>query len=162
MSSPTRKSDTLATVLLLAVAIACIFVFYSKYYNEENFDKGVKNKVSFDVPEDSDTDESEELELKGAYEDSVGAPITLTPLKDFDKYDINNYLPQERRDDWFDGIEAIDIKNEGLINTYRPQAIDTVGSSLKIPSYDPRGYGDAVAPKGPNGPFLQSSIEPAF
>ncbi|AYV78015.1 MAG: hypothetical protein Edafosvirus3_93 [Edafosvirus sp.] len=64
--------------------------------------------------------------------------------------------------DWFssleDGAETNGIRNRHLIHLNQPIGINSIGSSLKHPSYDLRG-----SPPNPTlvtSPWLQSSIEP--
>lgn len=81
-------------------------------------------------------------------------------LTDDDIFKSEDYLPKEVNKDWFEVMpEAIPVKNRHLINVSRPIGVNTVGTSLKNPSYDLRGNGPANA-KFVVSPWLQSSIEP--
>ena len=73
-------------------------------------------------------------------------------------FDASALLPQEKNDDWF---QTIDVNNDNLINSYRPVALNTVGTSHKNGSLDIRGDGDAICPKTNVSPWNQSTIEPA-
>jgi hypothetical protein len=77
-----------------------------------------------------------------------------------DKYDIDNYLPQEKEKDWFETIDTVEVKNSHLINLYRPIGANTIGSTHKEAIYDIRGLDGAVCPKFTVSPWLQSSTEP--
>ena len=73
----------------------------------------------------------------------------------------SEFLPQELNVDWFDkdfnSIQEID--QETLIDVSKYSSpVDTVGQSLKNPSYDIRG--NIMNPKSIISPFLNSSIEP--
>ena len=76
-----------------------------------------------------------------------------------DLFNIDKYLPQEVNDKWFDIVpEPISVKNRHLINITKPIGVNTIGQSLKNPTYDIRG-----APPNPKfvvSPFLNSTIEP--
>lgn len=74
-------------------------------------------------------------------------------------YNSDNYLPQNKRDDWFEVLpEAISVKNRHLINVSKPIGINTIGTSLRNPSWDIRGT--PSCPKFVVAPWLQSTIEP--
>jgi hypothetical protein len=74
-------------------------------------------------------------------------------------FNVDEYLPQEKTDDWFEVMpEPISVKNRNLINVTRAIGVNTIGSSLKNPSYDIRG--NIPNPKMVVSPWNQSSIEP--
>lgn len=76
-----------------------------------------------------------------------------------DLFQVDNYLPQEVNDDWFEvQPEPVSVKNRHLINVTKPIGINTIGTSLRNPSYDFRGT--PANPKFIVSPWLQSSIEP--
>lgn len=77
-----------------------------------------------------------------------------------EKYDVNSFLPKENNKDWFETIDTVDVKNAHLINIYRPIGVNTIGQSLRNPSYDLRGNGDAICPQFVVSPWLQSTIQP--
>lgn len=80
-------------------------------------------------------------------------------LSEEDIFRAGDYLPQEKNKDWFDTPpEPISVKNRHLINVTRPVGVNTIGTSLKNPSYDIRGT--VPCPKFVVSPWLQSSIEP--
>lgn len=83
----------------------------------------------------------------------------LDPSNPENLYKVDNYLPQETNDNWFDSVkEPIPIKNRHLINTTRTIGLDTIGSSRKNSTRDLRG--EPPNPKFVVSPFLNSSIEP--
>lgn len=90
------------------------------------------------------------------------APVHIKNIKgtEKDKYNANNFLPQQEQKDWFETIETVDVKNTHLINIYRPIGANTIGSTHKGAIYDIRGLDKAVCPKFVVSPFLQSSWEP--
>lgn len=74
-------------------------------------------------------------------------------------FNSDNYLPKHVRDDWFEIVpEAISVKNRHLINVSKPIGINTIGTSLRNPSWDIRGT--PACPKFVVAPWLQSTIEP--
>jgi len=76
-------------------------------------------------------------------------------------FNSQNYLPNEKsvNPDWFDVVpDAISVKNRHLINVSKPMGINTIGTSLRNPSYDIRG--SPPNPKFVISPWLQSTIEP--
>lgn len=76
-----------------------------------------------------------------------------------DLFKVDELLPQEVNKNWFEVMpEPIKVKNRHLINVTRPVGVNTVGTSLKNPSYDIRGT--PPCPKFVASPWLQSSIEP--
>jgi hypothetical protein len=76
-----------------------------------------------------------------------------------DMFNINNYMPDEQPKNWFDSMpETVSVKNRHLINITKAVGNNTVGSSLKNPSYDIRG--NEACPKFVVSPWMQSSIEP--
>lgn len=76
-----------------------------------------------------------------------------------DLYDIENYLPQEQNDAWWESLDQnIPIKDRHLININKPIGINTIGNSLKNASYDLRGA--PSCPKFAITPFNNSSIDP--
>lgn len=76
-----------------------------------------------------------------------------------DLFDVNKFLPQETRDDWFDVVpEPISVKNRHLINMSRCIGVNTMGTSKKNASYDFRG--SPACPRFVVGPWNLSSIEP--
>jgi len=74
-------------------------------------------------------------------------------------FDADNYLPQEKNNDWFEvQEEPISVKNRHLINVTKPIGINTIGSSRRNATYDIRGT--VANPKFTVSPWMQSSIEP--
>ncbi len=94
--------------------------------------------------------------------DTQNAPINIVNNKgnEKDKFEIDSYLPQEKEKDWFETVDAVDVKNSHLINIYRPMGVNTIGSSHKNSSYDLRGTDRAICPRFEAGPWMQSSTEP--
>lgn len=77
-------------------------------------------------------------------------------------FNVKDFLPQEINDDWFN-TDLSKAQNEldqaTLIDVARfCQGVDTVGQSLKNPSYDIRG--NIPNPKVVVSPFLNSSYDP--
>lgn len=76
-----------------------------------------------------------------------------------DMFKSDELLPQEMNKDWFEVMpDQIKVKNRHLINVTKPIGVNTIGSSLKNPSYDIRGT--PSCPKFVVSPWMQSSIEP--
>ena len=77
-------------------------------------------------------------------------------------FNVKDFLPQEINEDWFntDLSKAQNEMDAGtLIDIARfCQGVDTIGQSLKNPSYDIRG--NIPNPKITVSPFLNSSYEP--
>jgi hypothetical protein len=74
--------------------------------------------------------------------------------------DSNTFLPKEVHNDWFDKDfnQVKEIDQDTLIDVSQyASGIDTVGQTLKNPSYDIRG--NIPNPKNVISPFLNSSFE---
>lgn len=96
-------------------------------------------------------------ETKGMY--ATYTPGKKIKMTDEEMFNVDNLLPKEVNDDWFDvPEEPISVKNRHLININRPISINTIGTSNKNASYDIRGT--IPNPKFIVSPFLNSSIEP--
>jgi len=80
------------------------------------------------------------------------------------KYNSRDYLPQDVNDEWFEtdfSNAKYQVDDDKLINTDKyVVGINTVGQSLKNPSYDIRGT--IPNPKITVSPWNQSTIEPDF
>ena len=80
------------------------------------------------------------------------------------KYNSTDYLPQDVNDEWFEtdfSNAKYQVDDDKLINTDKyVVGINTVGQSLKNPSYDIRGT--IPNPKVTVSPWNQSTIEPDF
>jgi hypothetical protein len=88
-------------------------------------------------------------------------PSQKKPITDDDIFNADNYLPKEGNKDWFEVMpEPISAKNRHLINVSRPVGVNTVGNSLRNPTYDLRG--NPANPKFVVSPWMQSTIEPDF
>jgi len=125
-----------------------------------------------------------ELDLQDEYETQMAKSIDYSQMNNNDQFVPNdqgngNYaqytptkeeytvkdlmnseklLPQEVNQNFFDVVEdPIKVKNRHLININKPIGIDSIGSSLKNPSWDIRG--DIVNPRFVVSPWNQSSIE---
>lgn len=130
---------------------------HSYRHTTENLD-GVKNQ--FNVRDVTDNSNVQMLNIE-ENEDGEQAPINIqnVPATEKDKYNLDNYLPLETKDnDWFETIETTNVKNKHLINIYRPCGVNTSGSSHKNVSQDIRG--EPPCPKEVVAPWYQSSIEP--
>jgi hypothetical protein len=80
-------------------------------------------------------------------------------MTDEDIFKSDNYLAKETNQSWFEvPPEPISIKNRHLINISRPIGVNTIGNSLRNPSYDLRG--SPPNPKFVVSPWMQSTIEP--
>ena len=76
-----------------------------------------------------------------------------------DIYNIDNYLPQQVNDQWFDNVpEPISVQNRYLINISKQVGVNTIGTTKVNASHDFRG--DVYCPKFVVSPWMQSSIEP--
>jgi hypothetical protein len=116
--------------------------------------------------------EAQGASVNVAYKPSPLNPNTCTDCIDFSgtsnnpntKYNSDNYLPQETNNTWFEtdfSNAKYDAKNNKLINTDKfAIGINTVGQSLKNPSYDIRGT--IPCPKITVSPWNQSTIEPDY
>lgn len=84
-----------------------------------------------------------------------------TPDDVSDLFDVEQMLPREIEEDWFD-IEPLQatkkIRGTHLIHPKVHMGVNTVGSSLKNATHDIRG--DIPNPKIRVAPWLQSTIEP--
>lgn len=100
-------------------------------------------------------------ETGGNYAPYAQEHKSVNKFKTSEIFDANNYLPSDKsvNPDWFDVVpDAISVKNRHLINVSKPIGINTVGSSLRNPSYDIRGT--PACPKMVISPWMQSTIEP--
>ena len=128
-----------------------------KVYNDtyEPIDESDGNRINA-------TNTRDKLERNDTY-GSIKGRVNYDNLKGTskDKFDIDSFLPsKDKKNNWFETIETVDVENSALINIYRPIGTNTIGSSHKNASYDIRGYDNAVCPKFTVSPFLQSSVEP--
>lgn len=79
-------------------------------------------------------------------------------LSDAELYNVDDYLPNETSNDFFETIpDAISVKNRYLINTSRQIPLSTIATSNKNQSYDIRGSENVE--KKLVGPWLMSSYE---
>ena len=81
--------------------------------------------------------------------------------EDSSKLQSSEFLPQELNQNWFDKDfnKVKEIDQDTLIDVSQySSGMDTVGQTLKNPSYDIRG--NIPNPKNIISPFLNSSIEP--
>lgn len=81
--------------------------------------------------------------------------------EDTSKLQSSEFLPQELNKNWFDKDfnKVTEIDQDTLIDVSQySSGMDTVGQTLKNPSYDIRG--NIPNPKNIISPFLNSSIEP--
>jgi hypothetical protein len=139
-------------------------------YKRFNYVGGKRDKRSNEF--DDYVDESNKA-IKDVYQtatefNALDNTQTLAPYMKSDKYKVEDeedifkaedYLPKEKKDDWFEVMpEAISVKNRHLINVTRPVGVNTIGTTLKNPSYDIRG--NPPCPKFVVSPWMQSSYEP--
>jgi hypothetical protein len=105
----------------------------------------------------------ETTNLAGVTNDEVDKIVNERAQKQLE-FNNTDLLPQEINKDWFESDFSnarIKIGNDNLINTDRYMVgINTVGQSLKNPSYDLRP--SPPCPKVTISPWNQSTIEPDF
>jgi len=100
-------------------------------------------------------------DTKGQYAPYKAECKKVDKYKASEIFNSKNYLPNEKsiNPEWWDIVpDAIDVKNRNLINVSKAIGIDTIGTSLRNPSYDIRG--SPPCPKFVISPWLQSTIEP--
>lgn len=94
-----------------------------------------------------------------AYKDQVATAASSAASGK--EMNASEFLPQEVNVNWFDKdfntISQVDTNMLIDVSQYA-NGVDTVGQSLKNPSYDIRG--NIPNPKSVISPFLNSSIEP--
>lgn len=154
---------------------------------EENEEEVVEEEQEAKEAEEPKEEEKEEKvqvpeldssELTGMSASSNGAsldsaftgavpPSTATDQVDFNRnnvseYDSSQFLPQEVNDEWFDTDftkAKYNLNDDKMINTNRYIiGVNTVGQSLKNPSYDIRGT--IPNPKYTVSPWMNSTYEP--
>lgn len=142
----------------------------SNGYKEANYSNGIRGNSDYDsftnyfengnelvLSGNSNNDQynpsDEAANLAGYKSANSGRPT------DEDIFKLDDFLPQESNKQWFDVMpEPTSVKNRHLINVARPIGVNTIGTTLKNPSYDIRGT--PSCPKYVVSPFLNSSIEP--
>jgi hypothetical protein len=141
-------------------------------YKRANYAEGSRGQDSEDVTKYFDDYNSLVKEGHLANDEYVGndetgnalAPYRAGPKKpitDDEIFKSENYLPKETNKDWFEVMpEPISVKNRHLINVSRPVGVNTIGNSLRNPSYDLRG--SPPCPKFVVSPWAQSTIEPDY
>ena len=91
-------------------------------------------------------------------------PQDVVKMNDVKTYNAQDFLPKEINDKWFDtdfSQAKNNIQDDKLINTERYViGINTVGQSLKNPSYDIRGT--VPCPKFQISPWNNSTTEPDY
>jgi hypothetical protein len=100
-------------------------------------------------------------ESKGKYASYKPENRKVNKFKASEIFNSQNYLPNEKsvNPDWFDVVpDAIPVKNRHLINVSKSIGQNTIGTSLRNPSYDIRG--SPPNPKFVISPWMQSTIEP--
>ena len=162
---------------LLAVSVLVGLVVWSIVKNN-NKNEGFDNTVSPDMTSNSfsELDRGDNLQdnqkESGNSLDSFFATNVQNAESEYSektnnesntKTELNatDFLPQELNVNWFDkDFNTVnEIDQETLIDISKySSGIDTVGQSLKNPSYDIRG--NIANPKNIISPFLNSSIEP--
>lgn len=141
------------------------------YVEDEAVDEVVDEVVNEVVNEESS-------EVSGMPMGSMGAslntafmgaipPNTATDQVDFNRnnvteFDSSQYLPKEVNDEWFDTDftkAKYNLNDDKMINTNRYIiGVNTVGQTLKNPSYDIRGT--IPNPKYTVSPWMNSTYEP--
>lgn len=113
-------------------------------------------------PNDSDNDSFVgNSDLDDNYAKFNPSKKKVDKFKTSEIFNSKNYLPNDKsiNEDWFEVIpEAISVKNRHLINVSKSIGINTIGTSLRNPSWDVRGT--PQCPKFVVSPWLQSTIEP--
>jgi hypothetical protein len=99
---------------------------------------------------------------ESGFAEEQSAPVRLenNVETEKDKFNADSFLPKDNNKDWFETIDAVEVKNADLINLYRPIGANTIGNTHKIACYDIRGLEGAICPKFTISPWLQSSVEP--
>ena len=140
--------------------------------DEQPVEQLLEDKENIQVPE------LDSSELTGISNDNSGAsldnaftgavpPDTVTDQVDFNKnnvteYNSSQFLPKEVNDEWFDTDftkAKYNLNDDKMINTNRYIiGVNTVGQSLKNPSYDIRGT--IPNPKYTVSPWMNSTYEP--
>lgn len=118
--------------------------------NNENIKQDMLNEYwnNMDIQNKKDSKEYEQQVIKENNEDTS-------------KLESSEFLPQELNKNWFDKDfnKVTEIDQDTLIDVSQySSGMDTVGQTLKNPSYDIRG--NIPNPKNVISPFLNSSIEP--
>lgn len=120
----------------------------------------------------TDVQPSDNSNVGGADVNQVGTSITAQNMQKLQeeneknklKFDAGSLLPKEVNDQWFEsdfGQNQVNVEDSNLIVTDRYiTGVNTVGQSLKNPSYDLRAA--PACPKFSVSPWGQSSIEPDF
>ena len=100
--------------------------------------------------------------------DSNGSSKPLVEINENEKnklkFDAGDLLPREVNNQWFEtdfSHAQVGVEDANLVTTDRYIiGVNTVGQSLKNPSYDLRSA--PACPKFVVSPFLNSTIEPDF
>ena len=140
-------------------------------YKRLNYKDGKRGQANDDISKFFDDNNSLVKDGQLANDDFVGQsegdllatykPGPRKALTDDDIFKSENYLPKETNQDWFEVMpEPISVKNRHLINVSRPVGVNTIGNSLRNPSYDLRGT--PPCPKFVVSPWSQSTIEPDY
>ncbi len=158
---------------------------YTDILKEQNNDEKTANKYSYNSNqrESNENEWMKDMENSGSIFDNQKSEEKVVPLETQNNdlngevnyneeekvnesdpqvlYNVDNYLPQETNDDWFDTVkEPIPIEKRNLISQVRPIGLDTIGSSKKNCTRDIRGeYPNA---KLAVSPWNNSSIEPSL
>ena len=117
------------------------------------------------APDDADINwDAPELNLTEYTEFKKSKNTVDVNKKNVKYYNAKDYLPKEVNDEWFDtdfSQAQHNIKDDKLINTDKyVTGIDTVGQSLKNPTYDIRGT--IPNPKISVSPWNNSTYEPDY
>lgn len=142
-------------------------------YKRSSYTEGTRGNVEPSDWENYFNKNNDMLQASMQYDNNKFSPVDETndvyasyrpkksrkDLREEDLFNVDELLPQEVNQDWFEVVpEPISVKNRHLINVSKPIGINTIGSSLKNPSYDIRG--SPPNPKFVVSPWMQSSIEP--
>jgi hypothetical protein len=128
-----------------------------------DFDSGLKGPGLNDIDLNGGVFEGDSNLLAGVTNEDIDNIVNERSQKQLE-FNNSDLLPQEVNKDWFESDFSnarIRIGNDNLINTDRfTIGVNTVGQSLKNPSYDLRP--SPPCPKITVSPWNQSTIEPDY
>lgn len=122
----------------------------------------VVNNTEFGAIENEDGASIEHAFEKAIDEEAVSNAVDFTK-NTLNEFKASDYLPGEEKGDWFDTdfSMAKKVPSDKLINEDKYIiGVDTVGQSLKNPSYDLRGT--VAISKYSVSPWLNSTYEPDY
>jgi hypothetical protein len=130
-------------------------------YFEPNSPTGTASNNAY-VAINTDVDPTGSTPLNGNYEGIAGTGdqfASYVPTgTDANEYNSEELLPSESNTDWFDTYNNVSVKNQHLINIYRPLGANTVSGTNRNPTHDWRG--EPSNPRHYTGPWNQSTMDP--